>query len=179
MRLKKTTIWLTQTALLIAILVSWQAVTTPLGMTLLTGSGVNMILAITATVFGISSGLCVAMISPIMASLIGIGPPFPIIIPFVMVGNAVFVILWHYIEKRKPQEHFRIIALLSAAGVKSGFLYVGIVLFAIPTFVPQAPPAITTMFSFAQFVTASIGGAFALAVIPSLRKALKIQIKSE
>ena len=67
--------WITETAVLLALLVALQAITKPLGQ-LVTGSCVNAILAIAALVGGMSCGLTVALISPVFAFLFGIAPNF-------------------------------------------------------------------------------------------------------
>jgi thiamine transporter ThiT len=66
--------WITETAVMLALLVSLQAITKPLGQ-LVTGSCVNAVLAITVLVAGLYSGITVAIISPVLAYLLGIAPP--------------------------------------------------------------------------------------------------------
>ncbi|MDR0222029.1 MAG: hypothetical protein LBI38_00625 [Oscillospiraceae bacterium] len=171
MKTKKTVLTLTQTALLTAVLIGWQVGSAPLGNQILTGSGVNMILVITVMVCGTAPGLCVAAVSPAVAFLFGLGPKFPVLLPFIVAGNVLLVLTWRFVGNIKPPEVWRVIALLSAASVKCAFLWLCAAKLAIPLLIPQAPPAISAMFSFPQFVTASIGGAFALSVIPALKKA--------
>lgn len=68
------TLWITRTAIFVALLVVLQAATAALGNTIITGAVVNMLLVVSVMTCGMMSGLCVAVISPIMAKLIGIGP---------------------------------------------------------------------------------------------------------
>ena len=79
--------WITETAVMLALLVAMQAVTKPLGQ-LVTGSCVNTVLAITVLLSGIYSGVTVAVISPVLAYLLGIAPQI-LTVPAIMVGNTV------------------------------------------------------------------------------------------
>jgi hypothetical protein len=180
MKLNKHILWITQTALLIALLVGWQWVSRPFS-TLATGTGVNLILAVGVMLFSLSSGLTLSVVSPLMAALLGIAPNW-VIVPFIMAGNSLYVLVWHLIGKRKPEIVCRLIALITAAGAKFGILYLGIVYFAIPFITdnfkePQSlkmPEQMLVLFgSFHQLITASIGGAIAFLMIPVLNKALK------
>ena len=76
---------------MLALLVTLQALTKPLGQ-LVTGSCVNTVLAVSALVGGLWCGLTVAVISPILAFLLGIAPQI-LTVPAIMAGNAVFVLL--------------------------------------------------------------------------------------
>ena len=87
--------WITETAILLALLVTLQAVTKPLGQ-LVTGSCVNAILAVAVLFAGLGSGLTIAVISPVLAFLLGIAPQI-LTVPAIMVGNAVFVLLLHFL----------------------------------------------------------------------------------
>ena len=75
--------WITETAILLALLVTLQAVTKGFGQ-LVTGSCVNAVLAIAALVGGLASGLTVALISPVLAFLLGIAPQI-LTVPAIMV----------------------------------------------------------------------------------------------
>ena len=83
--------WITETAVMLALLVALQALTKPMGQ-LVTGSCVNTVLAIAALVGGLSCGLVVALCSPVLAFLLGIAPQI-LTVPAIMVGNAVYVVL--------------------------------------------------------------------------------------
>ena len=60
---------ITRTAVLIALLVVLQAALMPLNNSLITGSIVNLLLIISVMTCGLSSGLCVAAVSPVIARL--------------------------------------------------------------------------------------------------------------
>ena len=169
-------LWITRTAVFIALLVVLQAATAPLGNTIVTGSIVNMILVVSVMTCGLASGLSVAAVSPIMAKLIGIGP-FWSLIPFIIAGNTALVSVWHYIGNRKMRRILTayITALISAATAKFLVLYIGIVRITIPVFLDlaeQQAAVISYMFSIPQLITALVGGIMAIALLPTLKKAI-------
>lgn len=172
---KKGIVWITRTAIFIALLIVLRAVTAPLGNIIVTGSIVNLLLVVSVMACGFTSGLTVAVISPIMAKYLGIGPLWALI-PFIAAGNIVLVLLWHFIGYRsigiKKYDAY-IAALVAAAVAKFLVLHIGIVLIAIPVLLdlpePQAE-VISNMFSIPQLITALIGGALAVLVFPRLNK---------
>ena len=115
--------WITETAVMLALLVALQALTKPMGQ-LVTGSCVNAVLAITVLVVGMGSGIAVALISPVCAFLLGIAPNFVTVLP-IMVANVCFVVLLRTISG-KPFWR-QAVALATAAGVKFGVLYLLVV----------------------------------------------------
>ena len=174
--------WITETAVLLALLVTLQALTKPLGQ-LVTGSFVNAVLAVTVLVAGLSSGIIVALISPVLAYLLGIAPQV-LTVPAIMVGNTVFVVVLHFVAGKNSRKLARqIIAWVGAAMAKFAVLY-GIVVWLICGVLSQQLIAAGTMkppmlkmlpatFGITQLFTALIGGAVALLIVPILRKALR------
>ena len=173
--------WITETAVLLALLIVLQAVTKGFGQ-LVTGSCVNAVLAIAVLFAGMSSGITIAIISPVLAYLLGIAPQI-VTIPAIMVGNTVFVVLLRVITggKSKPIGT-QITAWLVAAVAKFAVLYVLVVkiicglasapLLAAGTLKEPMLKMLPTMFAWPQLVTALIGGGVALLIAPVLRKAL-------
>ena len=173
--------WITQTAVMLALLVALQALTKPMGQ-LVTGSFVNAVLAVTVLVAGLSSGITVALISPVLAYLLGIATQI-LTVPAIMVGNSVYVITLYFIAGKDSKKVIRpIIAWVSAAAAKFAALY-AIVVWLICGVLSQsllasgalkAPmlKALPATFSWPQLFTALIGGAAALLIVPVLRKAL-------
>jgi len=175
---RKKILWLTRTAVFIALLIALQALTASFGNTIVTGSVVNMLLIVSAMTCGIYSGLCVGVISPVIAKLLGIGPLWELI-PFIIAGNIVIITLWHFIGNVKARNRYIpwFIALGAGAAGKSITLYIGVVQIAIPLLLrlPDAQAAaVTAMFSIPQLVTALIGGAIAILLLPPLKKALNM-----
>ena len=173
--------WITETAVMLALLVCLQAVTKPMGQ-LVTGSCVNAVLAISALVGGLSCGLVVALCSPVLAFLLGIAPQI-LTVPAIMVGNAVFVILLAALaDKSGKKISKQVAAWIAAAAAKFAALYAIVVLLIcgvlseslLAAGVMKAPmlKALPATFSWPQLFTALIGGAAALTITPVLRKAL-------
>lgn len=173
--------WITETAIMLALLVTLQAVTKSFGQ-YVTGSCVNAVLAVTVLVGGMASGVTVALISPVMAFLLGIAPQ-AVTVPAIMAGNTVFVVLLRLIAG--PQSNpiaKQIAAWIIAAVAKFATLYILVVkiicgvasasLIAAGTLKEPAIAVLSVNFGFAQLVTALIGGAVALAIVPVVRKAL-------
>lgn len=175
MRMKKNVLWITQTAAAIALLIVAQAVTGSMGQ-LVTGSLVNLILIVSTMVFGLGSGLAVSALSPVFAKLLGIGPLWEII-PFIMLGNMALALLWRLIGKRPfaREPVPAVAAAVAAAAGKFLTLYVTIVQIAIPLLLnlpEKQAQVISATFSLPQLLTALIGGALALIILPLLQKAL-------
>lgn len=173
--------WITETAVLLALLVVLQAVTKSLGQ-FVTGSFVNAVLAVAVLLAGMGSGVTIALISPVLAYLLGIAPIL-VTVPAIMVGNTVFVILLRLITggQSKPLGR-QVAAWLVAAIAKFAVLYILVVkiicgiasvpLLASGTLKEPMLKMLPTMFAWPQLVTALIGGAVALAIVPVLKKAL-------
>lgn len=173
--------WIAETAILLALLVTLQALTKGFGQ-FVTGSCVNAILAIAALVGGLGCGITVALISPILAFLLGIAPQI-LTVPAIMVGNTVFVVLLRLIAGPQSKPIWKqIVAWLVAAAAKFVALYLIVVqvicgvmaptLMAAGTLKEPMLKALPATFSWPQLVTALIGGAIALAIVPVIRKAL-------
>ena len=186
--MKKKIRWITETAALLALLIclQWVGSLIPDQMVkqLITGSCVNTVLAVAALYAGISSGITVALISPVCAFLLGIAPNLITVLP-IMAGNACFVVLLRLIYGkafwRQP------VAVITAAGVKFGVLYLLVVQVVcnlasgallgkkLGDTVLLAPPMLKmlpVMFTWPQLITAIIGGTLAIAIVPVLKKAL-------
>jgi len=173
--------WITETAVMLALLVALQALTKGFGQ-LVTGSCVNAVLAVAALVGGLSCGITVAVISPVLAFLLGIAPQI-LTVPAIMVGNAVYVVMLSLICARSGNDIGRqIAAWLVAALAKFSALYFIVVkiicgvmasaLLAAGTLKEPMLKALPATFSWPQLITALIGGAVALLITPVLRKAL-------
>jgi len=167
-------LWITTTAIFIAMLIGAQVVTAGLGQ-LVTGSLVNLVLAVSVMTCKLSSGMTVAVLSPVFASAIGIGPQLWPIVPFIMMGNAIYVLAWGIIGNLKfeKKQIARIAALAAAAVCKFMTLYFGVVRIAVPLLMDlpeQQAGVISTMFALPQLLTATIGGMLALAILPVIEK---------
>lgn len=168
--------WITETALMLALLVGLQALTKPAGQ-LVTGSCVNLILAVATLLCGLSSGLVVALISPVLAFLLGIAPQI-LTVPAIMAGNCAFVLVLHFVSRKTP-----LLGFVAAAVIKFGVLYgavAGLICGLLADSLLQsgmlkAPmlQALPVTFGVMQLFTALIGGGLALPVVAALRKAVR------
>ena len=184
--MNKKILWITHTAVMLAMLIALQAITKPLGQ-IVTGSCVNAVLAITVLLIGLSSGITVSVISPIFAFLFGIAPNFVTVLP-IMIANVCYVVLLYFIAGKGKPFWRQPLALITAAAVKFGVLYFlvvevicglakGLLLGQkIGDIVVLAPPMLDmlpAMFTWPQLFTALLGGAVALLIIPVLKKAIR------
>lgn len=176
--MRKKLLWITETAIMLALLVTLQWATKPLGQ-IVTGSCVNAVLAVSALLVGLPGGLTVALLSPVFAFLFGIAPN-PIIIPVIMAGNCCFVALVR--RYRKDSVVHKVSVMLAAAVAKFAVMYV-LVQWVICGALAQplleqgvlkTPmlAALPATFGILQLVTALIGGSVALLLVPMLKKAL-------
>lgn len=178
--MRKKVRWITETAVLLALLVVFQSITRPMGQ-LVTGSCVNAVLAITVLLVGMSSGVTIALISPVLAYLLGIAPQV-VTVPAIMAGNAVFVILLGGIAGKSRNVGTQIAVWLLSAIAKFATLYILVVkiicgiasapLLASGTLKAPMLEKLPVMFAWPQLFTALIGGGIALLIVPALRKAL-------
>ena len=180
--MKKKVLWLTSTAMMLAVLVALQWITKPMGQ-LVTGSCVNLVLAVTVLVVGLSGGVTVALVSPVMAYLLGIAPQI-LTVPAIMVGNTVFVWLLHALVSRSEgKASVQIVAWILAAVAKFVALYFivsklicGVLadsLMASGALKEPMLKALPATFSWPQLITALIGGGIALVIVPVIKKAIK------
>ena len=185
--MRKKVLWITETAVMLALLVALQWMTKPLGQ-LVTGTCVNCVLAVTVLVAGMSSGITVALISPVFAFLFGIAPNIVTVLP-IMMGNVAFVALLRWIAGKGNRLTWRQpVALITAAGVKFGLLYLLVVQLICGSMAslllgkkvgdavvlaPKMLEVLPATFTWPQLFTALLGGALALLLAPTLRKALK------
>lgn len=173
--------FITETAIMLALLVTLQALTKGFGQ-FVTGSCVNAVLAVAALVGGLGCGLTVALLSPVLAFLLGIAPQI-LTVPAIMAGNTVYVLALYFLADRNGKNLLKqVAAWVVAALAKFAALYIIVVkiicgvmassLLAAGTLKEPMLKTLPAMFSWPQLVTALIGGAVALLVVPVLRKAL-------
>lgn len=178
--MKKATLWLAETAAMLATLIVIQAVTKPAGQ-LVTGTLVNAVLGITTLVCGKRSGAVVALLSPVMAFLLNIAPQV-LTVPAIMAGNLVFVLILGILAKRPLRVWNCILWGVTAAAAKFVVLYLLVVqgichlaagqllekgLLKLPML-----GVLTQTFTWPQLITALLGVTITLWVAPLLRKAL-------
>lgn len=171
--MNKKTLWLTQTAVMLALLITLQWLTKPFSQ-FVTGSCVNAVLAVAVLMGGFWSGAAVAVVSPFVAFMFGIGPQLLPIVPAIAAGNLVFVGALHLIHGPAPKLLGKVLAWLGASFGKFAMLYLLVVqlLCQVLPLKQRQIDTFTNMFSLPQLVTALIGGGIAILIVPVLKKAL-------
>lgn len=177
---KRNVLWLTETAVMLALLITVQMVTKPMGQ-IVTGTCVNAVLGITALVCGVVSGAIVALISPIAAFLLGIAPQV-LTVPAIMIGNFVLVWVLGWRSKNTKQIWISMLRCVCAAVAKFAVLYILVVQvichFAADyflqsgTLMPPMVKVLSTTFAWPQLVTALFGSLIATWIAPLLRQVL-------
>ena len=176
---------ITETAVMLALLVAVQALTKAGGQ-LLTGSCVNLILAVSACMLGFSGSAVVAVVSPFLAFLLGITPlPNVLIVPGIALGNLVYTavisllfrLLRHRLSgtgKLLPYLHTLPAALIGAL-LKFAVMALVQVQLILPLLgLPEpALAALSVKMGIEQLPTALIGGVIAAIIVPTLKKARK------
>lgn len=184
----KKTMWITRTGVLLALLLALQWAT--LGTKAfagqyITGSLVNCVLAVSALTAGLSSGLVIALLSPVFAYLLGIAPQL-VVVPAIMAGNcALVLVLWVLGRGNAPLWRKAVAVVLAAVckfvvlyllvvevicGVGAGFL-LGKQVFGAPVLLQPMIQALPLTFSWPQLITALIGGTLGVLVSRILGKA--------
>ena len=142
---------------------------------LITGSLVNMILMVAAVKIGIGYGIAVGILSSILATILQIGPIFPIITPAIAIGNGIIVLVFGLIYRLDKKAHFYpAVGVVAGAAAKCAFLWltVPMLLKLIPDILPAQTNMLTIMFSWPQGITGLVGGILALCILPVLNKAV-------
>jgi hypothetical protein len=164
--------WITRSAVGIALIIVIQLVTKSLGQQLITGSLVNLILALMALLFGWSVGAAAAVVSPFVAYLLGINAQIAVV-PAIAVGNLVYVLVIALLVKLLKGKSFsaneklsvfirNLIAVIAAAVCKFAIQYLLIVKWIAPAFLPAKAQAVMAVnFGVMQLFTACIGGVLA------------------
>ena len=184
----KKTMWITRTGVLLALLLALQWAT--LGTKAfagqyITGSLVNCVLAVSALTAGLSSGLVIALLSPIFAYLLGIAPQL-VVVPAIMAGNcALVLVLWAVGRGDAPMWRKAVAVVLAAVckfvvlyllvvqvicGVGASFL-LGQSFFGAPVLLQPMIQALPLTFSWPQLITALIGDTLGVLVSRILDRA--------
>lgn len=173
--------WIARTGVMLAVLIVLQwgtAWTDPFAGQFITGSCVNCVLLVSTLLGGLWSGVAVAVLSPICAFILGIGPKLIQIVPAIMLGNLMLVLLAHVTLGRNPQRIWeKAVDVLVISCAKFVTLYCAVVQVLIPAMGPMLSEkqamTFTAMFSWPQLVTALIGSTVAVLLMPVLKKACK------
>lgn len=165
---------LIQTSLLLAIGIIFQVIgrNVPEINQFLVGPVINCILILAAVICGRWWGVGAGLLTPVMALLVGqLSAPLAPFIPFIMTGNAIFVLLFSIFQESKLVR--RAGAVIIGAAAKYAFLAFSasklISLFGL-NFPPKIAKALVISMGIPQLVTALGGGALALILIEILSR---------
>lgn len=171
--------WITRSAISIALIIVIQLATRGLGQQLITGSLVNLVLALVTLLFGWSVGAAAAIVSPFIAYLLGINAQI-LVVPAIAVGNLTYVLVTALLAKILKRTNStanekllgfikNLAAVVIAAVCKFGIQYMLIVKWIAPSFLPEKAQAVLAVnFGIMQLFTAIIGGVLACLIYPLL-----------
>ena len=146
----------------------------------LTGPIVNACIIITTFVCGLPYGLIIAIVTPLIAYLMGFTPVLhllPSLLPVIMVGNVIIVLASYLFIKHIDNKRLSYIYLFSGSLFKALFMGILVVFVLIPIFgsnIPQvAQNTIKMTFSLTQLITALIGIIISLLAYSRLKYIIK------
>jgi len=165
---------LVQASVLLAIAIIFQIIgrTIPEINQFIVGPIVNMVLILTAYICGRWFGVGVGVLTPLLAYLVGqLAAPLAPFIPFIIIGNAIYVLIFSFFMKRGQIQI--VVGVILGSVMKFLFLSFSarklIYLFGLE-FPPNIANALAASMSIPQLITALIGGVFALIGINILSK---------
>ena len=178
--LHKKILWITTTAMLLALLITLQwatAGTQAFAGQYITGTCVNAVLAVAALSGGFWCGAVVALASPFCAFLLGIGPKLLPIVPGIAAGNLVLVALLHLLVGKQKNLLIKGAGAVAASVAKFLTLFLLVNKVIVPWLGDSIPAkqaqTFAVMFSWPQLVTALLGCTLALSLLPLLSKVKK------
>lgn len=158
--------WLTRTALLLAVTLAFQMLGFP---QMVTGPAVNAMLMISGIYVGAIGGIIIGLLTPWIAFIRGtLAPPLAPMIPFIMLGNAVLVIIW-VLSRRLIKNVY----LGSVAGIVVGATVKFLILSTAVKLIVSVPPPVAQAMQIPQLYTALMGGVIALIIDRVLSAAFK------
>lgn len=166
-RVMNRTQWITRTAVILALAVTVQLFRLPPPANqVVTGPLVNALLILAAILVGPGAGVLVGCLTPMIAYMFGI-MAFAPMVPFIMAANAVLVLVFYMVMRKKEDDKLirlglvSVLAVVVASAAKFLVFYItvnyGIKLI---NFVLPGPAA--AVFGVMQLYTALAGGALAL-----------------
>ena len=150
--------WLTRSAILLAVALVFQLGGFP---QFITGPVINTVLYLAVILVGVSSGILIGILTPVIAFMTGILPPvLAPMIPFIAIGNGLLAVVFSLL---KPVNS--VLGVLGASIIKFGLLAIAV------TFLVDVPGPVAQMMSTPQLITAIAGGIFALIIYKGLQSA--------
>jgi hypothetical protein len=149
-----------ESAIFVALIVVLQLATRPFKNIIVTGIIINFLLVAITISRGLKTSSIVAVLSPISAKILGIGP-FWGAIPVILCANFAFVSVWAFFTKNfKNTKLLKILVAIIAAFAKYFVFYVGLfkIIFCVINIKQPQKNMLNAIFGWKQFVTALIGG---------------------
>jgi uncharacterized membrane protein len=132
-----------------------------------TGPLVNAFLLLASLLVGTGSGVVIGLLTPWIALLRGIlPPPLAPMVPFIMLGNALLVIIFSLITRKREVLWLNVLALVLAASGKYLLLSQAV------RYLVEVPPRVAQAMQIPQLLTALAGGAIALLIGKAVKRAL-------
>ena len=148
---------ITRAAMLLALTLVFQSLrfyipVTPFASTILIGSLVNSCLLISTITTGLGSAVLISVVAPLVAYFQQL-LPIPVFVLPVACGNIIYVLVFQALKKRHG------LAVVAAAGAKTGVLYFSFVFLAAFFTLPGKIIApVLFIMSWPQFITGLAGG---------------------
>lgn len=146
---------------------------------MLSGSIVNTCLILATQMLGMYYGIVLSVLVPIFSYFITHNPiqsAVPLIVPLIMVGNAILCIVIANLKTRisKKNELMIVIPMVIGSVLKALFMGIVIAYVVLPTFLPEKMkgilPTAQFTFSFVQLFTALIGSVISTIIYRILNK---------
>lgn len=147
--------WLTRTAILLGITLAFQMLGLP---QMFTGPAVNAMLLLSSTYVGSLGAVIIGLLTPFIAFTRGIlAPPLAPMIPFIMLGNAIFVISYVFIRQKTKNNYMG-----KGVGLILGAICKFLILSLAVQFIVNLPPPVSKAMQIPQLYTAVVGGIIAI-----------------
>jgi len=170
--------FITRTAIILALTIVFQNLRYLIGNTLpstiIIGSLVNLCIIVSTGLVGITAGIILSVVSPLIALAQG-HLPHPLFVPVTMAGNMVIATIYYYISKLNLAGKFSgYIGVIVGALAKWGVMYYAGVILVLSLIVGSALPQkkaelIALSFNIPQFITAVIGGILGVALLGMIK----------
>jgi len=132
----------------------------------ITGPMVNTALILATVLIGPMEAVLVGLMPSTIALVAGLLPlPLAPMVPFIMIGNAILVAVFHYLYKK----HF-LLAVGIAAFLKFAFLHESVTLIMSKLLKQEIVAKLAVMMSWPQLFTALIGGGVAYLILKGVKK---------
>ena len=128
---------------------------------LITGSIVNAVLFISTATLGIGAGVLIGFLPSMISAFAGLLPiPLLPMIPYIIMGNAILVLTFGLLQKKKF-----LLGVISGSTLKFAFLFLTSS-FIVSRFIEKPLPlVIINMMAWPQLITALIGGIIAYLIL--------------